>query len=168
MQRLVTIKNNAVAEDFTDTADKEFALSTRASWQKCEQAFNGAWYLKGFAPKQSIEELKTIKLQEINNDYTKRASLVKTGTPEDEVLSWDIQKLEAQAYIKDNKSPTPFIDALVINRDVKKEWLINKVLEKVKAYESYIGSLTGKRQKYEDKIKLAKTVEDLNLIIWVD
>lgn len=166
MMRLIVIKNNLIYEDFTETLDREWALLQGGEWVECEQAYNDSWYLKGFAPVQSIEEAKLNKLQEINQAYSKQAELIRNDTPENEVLSWDIQKTEAQAWQKDNQAETPFVDLLAINRGVERDWLINKILEKATAYNHYIASLTGYRQKLEDEIKAATSVAEVEAIVW--
>lgn len=52
----------------------EIGLGTNASFyqslgmteQEVEQAYNGAWYLKGYAPQKPLEELKLAKCAEMN------------------------------------------------------------------------------------------------------
>ena len=115
-----------------------------------------------------LEICKKNKLEEINTAYTGKAELAKVGTPNDEVLTWDIQKLECEAYAKDNSSPTPSIDILATYRGLERTELINKVLTKVEQYKQYIFALTGLRQKYEDMITNATTFKELIKVEWQD
>lgn len=117
-----------------------------------EQGYDGKFYLSGYALNQPFEELKANKLTEINNSYTTEANVVRATTPEDEVLTWDIQKLEAQAWELDNTVATPFCTTLAEAREMDREVLLNKVLEKVYGYQTLMAGLTGKRQKIEDQL----------------
>ena len=47
-------------------ATSEFALSYGYTEQDVEQAYNGSWYLSGYAPVQPLDELKNLKRAEIN------------------------------------------------------------------------------------------------------
>lgn len=128
-----------------------------------EYLFVGTQWIK---KSEALEPLKKLKLENINYEYNYRAELPKVGTPQVEVETWDIQKSEAEAWEKDNNSSTPFIDKLAESREMDRELLISKVLEKTIAYRDYIGTLTGIRQKLEDRIKAANNIDDLNLITW--
>lgn len=168
MKKLVkdlNIQNN-MYESVFDGTDIQYALLSGYTWEEIEKGLDHNYYIPGFEPNLSFEELQNIKLQEINTRYSIEATLVKKDIPEEEVLSWDIQRLEAKSYRLNAQEPTPFLDILASTRNVDKDWLVEKVLEKVQIYEQIIGYLTGKRQKYEDMIKLAKTEDDLNLIVW--
>lgn len=49
-----------IGEDIT------FYQSLGMTEQDVEQAYNGLWYISGFTPQQSLEELKTLKRKEVN------------------------------------------------------------------------------------------------------
>ena len=129
---------------------------------------NGRYIQKFNTVELDLEICKKSKLEEINTTYTEKANLAKVGTPEDEVLTWDIQKLEAEAYQISASNPTPSIDILAINRGMDRVELINKILVKVETYKQYIFALTGKRQKYEEEIAKATSFEELMEIKWED
>ena len=38
---------------------------------ECEKSYNGNWYLKGYAPQKSLEDLKKEKIQELKNNCQK-------------------------------------------------------------------------------------------------
>lgn len=110
---------------------------------------------------------KNNKLNQINLIYQKKSKIVKNDTPTDEVLTWDIQKNEAEAFEKDEASATPFIDGIASARKIDRIFLLNKVLEKTKIFNDYMAVLTGTRQFYEDQIKSAQSIKEVEEIIWI-
>lgn len=127
----------------------------------------------------SLEEVKTSKLEEINTAYTESVSIAKIGVPEDEIQTWDIQKLEAQAWESANKATdfsTPFISGLLVTRNIEREArgllpltideLRQKTLDKVYAYQDLVSAMTGKRQGLEDSIEVCETVECVKALSW--
>jgi len=48
-------------------SDIEFYKSIGMEEMEVEQAYDGNWYVKGYAPSQPLVELKSIKLQELKN-----------------------------------------------------------------------------------------------------
>ncbi|MDR1694123.1 MAG: hypothetical protein LBR70_02900 [Lactobacillaceae bacterium] len=141
------------------------AMAARANAENKILGFdNDGLFLRAIDKELSL--LKADKLSEINVIYESRVSQVNSESPQSEILTWDIQKIEAEKYILDSSSPTPFIDGLVEARKIDKSALVDKIISKVSAYNSFMSSLTGERQFYEDKIKEADTVEKLNQIIW--
>ena len=164
----VAISLGWIAVDKQTYAESFVAPATSIAIADTEKCYDGTTYRKGMAPKQPLAEAKAVKLHEINSAYTEKADLAKTNTPNDEVLTWDIQKLEAEAYQTNASNPTPSIDILATSRGMDRVELINKILKKVEAYKQYIFALTGKRQKYEDEIVKATSLEMLAKINWED
>ncbi len=111
-------------------------------------------------PTLTLEEAQQTKLEEINAAYTQAVAVTKIGVPTDEIYTWDIQKLEAEAWQKDNTAPTPFIDGLAAGRGMERELLLEKVLAKVTTYRALTSALTGKRQGLEDAIFAITQQED--------
>ena len=105
---------------------------------------------------QIVKEERTDSLyllNKINNEYSTNAKLVISGIPDDEALTFPIQKEEAKAWFKDNDEPTPFIDGILTKRtDVTKAQLVDKILEKANNYAYFAGTLTGERQAKEKQI----------------
>jgi hypothetical protein len=130
---------------------------------------DGKKYIEGTEPQKPLpllRELKSMKIREINDEYSIRAGAVKIDTPEDEIKSWPTQESEAIAFSQDPGASTPFLDELAKNRGIPKDLLVEKVLEKVAKYKSFMGQLTGIRQKIEDKIKAATTKKEVEKITW--
>jgi len=104
------------------------------------------------------------KMFEINTLYENSFAMTKIDTPPSEADTWTKQENEARKWLADNTQPTPLIDKLAAFRGVEKEWLIEKVIAKADAYVEFIGIITGMRQKYEDMVKAATTIEEINAI----
>lgn len=113
----------------------------------------------------SIEELKKLKLAEINNEYNTAASLLVVTYPEIELLTFDKQEQEARAWLEDNNIETPLIDALAEGRQINKADLVNRIINKSDLFAVQTGYLTGQRQYYEDQLGLAQTKEEVEAII---
>ena len=168
-------KNKGSISNYNIEANNEMLVSDGYSYEDIDGE-----YIKGhtprpdYTPEPTFAELQAVKLREINSIYTIQSGLVKIDTPEDEVLSWDIQRQQYQLWLIDSARPTPFVDALVTSRynptpeefESKRALFMEKIGNKVAAYENYIGTLTGKRQKLEDLIKQATTKEELDAIAW--
>lgn len=156
MLKRIKIIDEATKQVLTMSANSNevWAISNGYSVElfEVEIGYDNNYYLQGYALNQPFEELKANKLTEINNSYTTEANVVRATTPEDEVLTWDIQKLEAQAWELDNTVATPFCTTLAEAREMDREVLLNKVLEKVYGYQTLMAGLTGKRQKIEDQL----------------
>ncbi len=116
----------------------------------------------------TLEDAKADKLAEINEQYETLAKQAQVDVPDSEMLTWDIQKSEAEAYQQDSSSPTPFIDTLALGRNMDKVELIEKILAKAVQYQQFIGLITGIRQQAEDMLKQADNTSDLLSISFMD
>lgn len=97
--------------------------------------------VKAYGP---LQELKQRLAEE---KYQKQADALVQGYSKFEVESFGVQEAEAKAYKADNSSETPLIDAIVANRGIDKDELVNKILTKAAAFKSKIGALLGAKQK---------------------
>lgn len=73
--------------------------------------------------------------------------------PSFEKQTWAYQRLEVEAWEKDNNSPTPTIDAIATSKGAKREEQLNRTLLKVNQFKSASNHLVGRRQYFEDLIK---------------
>ena len=86
-----------------------------------------------------------------------------------EMSSWDKQEVEARAWIADNTYQTPFIDALLIGRNIEGETkaiLVDKIIAKADAYKTFYGQILGKLHAKQKLIEDATTLEELKTISW--
>ncbi len=174
------VTNNRI-EQFTKSSNMASILgwTIEIDESSVEYGYDNGLYMQGYAPVQPLEEAQANKLTEINTAYTESVSIAKVGVPEDEIQTWDIQKLEAQAwelYGKDTEYSTPFISGLLVTRNIERELrgldlltideLRQKVLDKVYAYQELVSTMTGKRQGIEDSIYACESVECVNALAW--
>lgn len=75
--------------------------------------------------------------------------------PEQEIQSWAQQVKEAEAYTQDNNSPTPLLSSIATARGVPLPLLVQKILEKMKAYAEASGVIIGQKQAIEDLLEQA-------------
>ena len=81
--------------------------------------------------------------------------------PQVEQLTFAKQEQEARAYLLDDTTPTPLIDALASGREISKEDLIQKVISRADMFTTQVGYLTGVRQKYKDMVDMSTTEEEV-------
>lgn len=110
---------------------------------------------------------KAVKTQEINGKYTQELRALTTANSY-EAVSWAKQEAQSRAWIVDNSTVTPIIDALLLTRNMgeTKEELINKIIAKADAYETLYGQILGKFHNREKALENAMTLEELKVIVW--
>ena len=84
--------------------------------------------------------------------------------PKFEVDTWQNQLRDANAYIADNNAVVPTLEALATQRNITMLEAANKVKAKAAVFEAFSGKQAGERQRLEDLIDTATTVEELNAI----
>jgi len=110
---------------------------------------------------------KAVKTQEINGQYNQTLRALTTANSY-EAVSWTKQETQARAWIVDNNTVTPIIDALLVSRNMgeTKEELITKIIAKADAYETLYGQILGKFHNKEKALENATTLEELKAIVW--
>lgn len=116
-------------------------------------------------PEKPFDVLWSEKMSEINALYQQAIATLTPTYPEDERLTFDKQEQEARAWLADNSTPTPFIDALAAGRRMNKAELVNRIIAKADAFAIASGLLTGQRQRYEDLLDAAETADDVAAIV---
>lgn len=111
-----------------------------------------------------LEHAKTMKLSEINGAYETAIAALTPTYPDSERLTFDKQEAEARAYIADSNADTPLLSALAEGRGIDRAELVRRVIAKADAFSSASGLITGLRQRYEDMLDAATTVEAVNAI----
>ncbi|RKQ97166.1 hypothetical protein C7446_2586 [Kushneria sinocarnis] len=115
---------------------------------------------------EKLEKTKQGKLAEINRAAEAAVQSIRQQYPQFEIDTWTEQKAEAEAYQTDNSSPTPLLSGIAEGRGISLDELVQKVMAKVKLYRSAVAPVTGKRQRLEDEILAADTVEAVNAVEW--
>ena len=115
---------------------------------------------------EELEAAKVAKLLEINNKaqsfIDNLASL--NEVPDFEVRTWVKQAQEAYAWEVDNTAPTPTLDLIALGRGVDRVELITKALQKAKQFDVLVSYTAGVRQGYEDLLKAASALVDVEAI----
>ena len=114
---------------------------------------------------EPLETVKARKLEEINFAYEQAISTLTPTYPDDERLTFDKQEQEARAWLADNSTPTSFVDALAVGRQMDKAELVNRIIAKADAFAIASGLLTGQRQRYEDVLDVAETADAVAAIV---
>lgn len=124
-----------------------------------------------FNPAPSLGDARKAKHAEINAAYSAEMSAILSKYPDAETLTWDKQESEARAYAEWQDSggtepSTPIIAAIAQGRQMSKDELVTRIIEKADAWIEASGIATGKRQALEDRINNAEAVDELNAIQW--
>ena len=114
----------------------------------------------GEQPEELIFEEITLSKEELeiltNNDvYIKslefttqqQINQIAKDYPQFEKDTFTTQENEANAYMKDNEAPTPFIDNLCLNRGVEKSVMVAKILANAEALKLATAPIIGQYQK---------------------
>ena len=100
------------------------------SKEELEYLTNNDVYIK------SLEFTTQQQINQIGKDY-----------PQFERDTFTTQENEANAYIKDNEAPTPFIDNLCLSRGVEKSVMVAKILENAQNLKLATAPIIGQYQK---------------------
>lgn len=97
--------------------------------------------------KHTQEELEAIvKAREAQKAFQVEArQVVNKYTPE-ERETWPIQLEEAKAYLADNTSPTPMLDAILSESGEEKGVLVNRIITKNTEFREAVGKALGKKR----------------------
>ena len=118
------------------------------------------------ANQAAFDKAKTDKAAEIN---AKAQSYIDHATGADqlpafEVQSWSIQGAEAKAWHADSTAPTPTLESIAKNRGVPLDALRAGAYKKTMMYEGLVAAVTGQRQKFNDQLRAAKTLAEVESI----
>lgn len=83
-----------------------------------------------------LEATIQAEIKNISKDY-----------PQFEIDTFATQESEANAYMKDNEAPTPFIDNLCLNRGIEKSVMVTKILTNAEALKLATAPIIGAYQK---------------------
>ncbi|MDM8214944.1 hypothetical protein QUW15_02005 [Desulfovibrio piger] len=113
----------------------------------------------------SLANTKARKLAEINAACDAALAALTASYPSSELLTFDKQEAEARALLAAPEAVTPFLTPLAAARGMETEALARKVIAKADAFTTASGHVIGLRQKDEDRLKAAQTVEDVAAIV---
>ena len=115
-------------------------------------------------PGPHIDDAKAAKLREVLTGSDAAMNLITSDYSENEKLSWPKQEAEAKALLADPDAPAPLLRGIADTRGIALTTLRDKVLANVEASEALTALILGTQQKYEDMVKAATTVEEVQAI----
>lgn len=139
-----------------DIPDGHFALWTGTGWEIVEG--------EPPTPVVDVEAVRAGLIAAVNTRCDDLLARLKAGYPDGEVVSWDQQVIEARALDVSPTAVTPLLSAIATQRGIDVTTLAVRVLEKANAYAVASGSIIGARQRLEDAITAATTVDELSAI----
>ncbi|MGI7292272.1 hypothetical protein ACNGCM_08240 [Campylobacter coli] len=157
-----------------DITAEEIQAGTKAVKEYC-LANNELKLLKQYLPLvlsdvELLNGIKEVMFVDIRLKAEKLShQLLVDEVPDSEVATFTTQISEAIAYRNSgytNDNLCPMLKIIAEIRAMPLKDLVDKCLLKSSLYETEIAKILGKRQKLEDDIKKAQTLEELNLIVW--
>ena len=148
--------------------DEEYYKSIGMELREVEQAYNGNWYLKGYAPKQPLEELKSQQKEEINQarDSAEQGGFEYKGKmfDSDQV---SCQRISIAAQAMANASDDATITWTCQDNttvDLNK----TQLAELVAALAAWSNTCHQRATELKAQIDAAQTVEEVEKITWSD
>lgn len=157
-----------------DITSEEIQAGTKAVKEYC-LINNELELLKQYLPlvlsgEGLLNSIKEVMFVDIKLKAEKLShELLVDEVPDSEVSTFTTQRSEAIAYRNSgytNDNLCPMLKIIAEIRAMPLRDLVDKCLLKSSLYETEIAKILGKRQKLEDDIKKAQTLEELNLIVW--
>ncbi|MFB1638269.1 hypothetical protein ABZN43_05500 [Campylobacter jejuni] len=169
-----SLSDEYIIKHVDDITPEEIQAGTQAIKEYCLMN-NELKLLKQYLPlvlsgSELLTEMKSIKLNEINQAYESAIKLVQQDyIPVTEMLSFETQERESIAYKNSNYQDTslcPFMQTIATARGIDLRTLCDKAIEKATLYRQASGALIGKRQSLQDRVELVQSKEELDLIAW--
>ena len=113
---------------------------------------------------KSLNQLKTDAKNILFTSCNKALEQLAIDYPERESQTWPVQLEEANRYLADNTSPTPFISAALNDGETVDDYA-NLIVSSNTAWSDYAGKVVLKRRTFEQRIKDATTVQELDQIV---
>ena len=111
-----------------------------------------------------LEAVNAAKRLEINDACNAAVASLAASYPEREIQSWPQQVKEAEALALSPTADAPLLSALAAARGVDRADLAARVLAKASAYAAASGAIIGARQRLEDLLSAAQTLDELSAV----
>ncbi|EOF4576401.1 hypothetical protein ACKWT2_001684 [Campylobacter jejuni] len=168
------LKFNEMHDFIDDITPEEIQAGTQAVKEYC-LANNELELLKQYlrlvlSDVELLNGIKEVMFVDIRLKAEKLSrELIVDEVPDSEVATFTTQRSEAIAYRNSgytNDNLCPMLKIIAEIRSMSLRDLVDKCLLKSSLYETELAKILGNRQKLEDDIKKAQTLEELNLIVW--
>ena len=124
---------------------------------------------------RSIAQIKAQAIANINAGYTAAINSLLEGYPSYLVDTFFKQEKEADAWLLDQTTATPFIDSMASERGITKADAVERIKQRAATFSEATGLLTGKQQRLVDAVNAIQsdaTRDDAKQIVesneWVD
>jgi hypothetical protein len=116
----------------------------------------------------SLEDAKECKTLTLEKYQRTELNAMLGAVASWEVASFKKQEEEARNWIVDNNYPTPFVDTLLISRNLgeTKTELVELIIEKADIFLVAYPSMLGKFHRLTKQVKAATTVEEVEVVVW--
>jgi len=126
---------------------------------------DSGWELSpDFAPVDALEAAKAEKYAEFEGQYQGMISQFSGGYSHEEMLSWDIQVQDAEAYNANPAASVKFLDRLAATRNKSKDEMQLRIRKKAASYTYGTAVLIGERQRCEVLLAQATTEAEIAAI----
>lgn len=115
-------------------------------------------------PAAQLDRARTERLTGINADADALVGELAATYPEREIQSWPQQVKEAEALAIIPTADAPLLSALAAARGIDRADLAARVLTKASAYAAASGAIIGARQRLEDLLSAAETLDELSAV----
>lgn len=114
----------------------------------------------------SLNELKEAHIDNLTLIFeSKCESLTHTFLSQYEKDTYEIQYTQALAFLQNqNPQDAPFLSTLAQKREVELASLCETIIEKNRGYNQSLASILGEYQSLKDRVKAAKSIEELQEI----
>lgn len=113
----------------------------------------------------TIEELKDKKVQEAINAYNTAIDRLAEDYPINEKLTFDQQMKQATTLSYDpNTADADVVRGIAFGRNVPVDKMVPKILKKVKEFQYPAGVYLGRKQRVQDLVNKAKSIEEVEAI----
>lgn len=130
------------------------------------EALEVVQFINPDATGDDLQDSKKAKLLQVKTQFTGYISAFTQGYTLEEMLTWTKQEEEAIDYTADNQAPAKLIRKLSQSRNVAMNELSVRIRKKSASYKYGSGVLIGERQRCEDIIDAAVSVEDLDAVVF--
>ncbi len=157
----VTLDENLI-ENFLEAQDAAIKLTEKSGEEFISLRKNTPqWEYE----KQALADVKALRLKALNAEFdTLIAKALGEVVPSTEMLTWEAQERESNAFLNSNprnESLAPTMVGIATARGVDLEALCQKCVAKSKKYRQFSAAMIGKRQRFQDAIESAKTQEEV-------
>lgn len=108
-----------------------------------------------------LPDAKADAIKRIREQAQSLMAKTEESYPSFERQTWPYQRLEVEAWERDNTASTPTIDAIALSKEVSREGQILRTIEKINEFKFSANHLVGRRQYFE---RLIKSSDDIDFV----